>query len=147
MAKNILALVDFSDTSVDVVAQAAELSELYQAKCWLIHVADPDPDFVGFDVGPKYIRDHKAEILREEHKQLQAYKETIEQGGVDCEALLIQGELNKTIKDEIEKLDIDMIILGSHGHSRIFEVLVGSVCDYVLRHATVPVVVVPTVVE
>lgn len=36
-----------------------------------------------------------------------------------------------------------MLVLGSHGHSRVFRLLVGSVTEQCLRAATCPVVVIP----
>jgi len=143
MTKNILALLDFSEITAEVVARAGELAGFYNAKCWLIHVAAPDPDFVGYDVGPKYIRDDRADVLRQEHRQLQEYKSMMEQKGVDCEALLVQGNIHATIESEIEKLDMDMVVMGSHGHSRLHELLVGSVCEHMLRKSKVPMMVIP----
>jgi nucleotide-binding universal stress UspA family protein len=142
--KNILALIDFSIICEQIVDRAGELAAFYNAKCWLIHVAAPDPEFVGFDVGPQYIRDHRADQLQEEHRQLDGFKERLAETGVDCEALLIQGQINPTILGEIEKLNIDLVVLGSHGHSKLYDLLVGSVCEYTLRHATVPLMIIPS---
>ena len=144
MIKNILALLDFSDITNQVVERTGELGKFYQAKCWLIHVATPDPEFVGYDVGPKYIRDHRADVLKDEHRTMQGYKKQLSDNGVDCEALLIMGQVNPTIIAEIQKLEVDLVVLGSHGHSRLYEFLVGSVCEYMLRHAKVPMLVIPS---
>jgi nucleotide-binding universal stress UspA family protein len=144
MTKNILALVDFSNITDRIVRRAGELASFYDAKCWLIHVATPDPEFVGYDVGPQYIRDHRAGVLKEEHHKLQEYKHQLEKDGINAEALLVQGQVNPTLLEEIEKLHIDLVVLGSHGHTRLYELLVGSVCEYMLRHATVPMVVIPS---
>ena len=143
MTKNILALIDFSEITQTVADSAGELAKLYGAKCWLMHVAAPDPDFVGYDVGPQYIRDSRADVLREEHQTLQTLKKQLETNHVEAEALLVQGALNETILAEIEKLDIDMIVIGSHGRSKLYELVVGSVCEYMLRHSPVPIVVIP----
>jgi len=143
MAKNILALVDFSSITAEVVATAAELSSKYGAKCWLMHVAAPDPDFVGYDVGPQYIRDSRASVLKDEHQKLKAYKDEIAAQGVECEALLIQGLLYKTIDYEIEKLEIDLVVLGSHGRSMLYELVVGSVCEYLLKNSPIPLMILP----
>jgi len=143
MIKNILALVDFSCISNDIVKRAGELASFYGAKCWLVHVATPDPEFVGYDVGPKYIRDHRADVLYKEHNKLQAYKEKLIGEGINCETLLIQGQINSTIESEVEKLSIDLVVLGSHGRSRIYEFLVGSVCEHMLRHSKVPLMIIP----
>lgn len=143
MAKNILALVDFSEISEKVVAKAGELASLYDAKCWIVHIAAPDPDFVGYSVGPQHERDHRADILKEEHAKLQDYKNEMEEKGITCDALLIQGDLPKTTIDEANKLEADLIIIGSHGRSQLYELLVGSVAEYLLRNSDVPVLVMP----
>lgn len=145
MVKNILGLLDFSPVSDQVILKAGELSKLYNAKCWLIHIAAPDPYFVGYEIGPQYIRDDKASSLKKEHDVLQSYKKTLQEAGVDCEALLIQGQINSTITSEIEKLQIDLIILGSHGHSRLYDLIVGSVCEYTLRNSKIPMLVIPAI--
>lgn len=143
MTKNILALIDFSSTSEQVVIRAGDLALFYDAKCWLIHVATPDPEFVGYEVGPQYIRDNRAEVLREEHHKLEAFKAELLQKNIDCEILLVQGQTNSTIMAEINKLEIDMVVLGSHGRSRLYDLLVGSVCEFLLRYAPVPLVIIP----
>ena len=143
MAKNILGLIDFSSVSDDIVDKAAELSRVYDAKCWLVHVARPDPEFIGYDVGPKYIRDARAEHLFDEHHKLDEFKTKLVSAGVNCEALLIQGEIMDTIHGEVEKLDIDLIVLGSHGRSMLYELMVGSVCENLLKKSKVPLYIVP----
>lgn len=37
----------------------------------------------------------------------------------------------------------DAIVVGSHGHGRVSELLLGSVAAFLTHHATVPVVVIP----
>jgi nucleotide-binding universal stress UspA family protein len=37
----------------------------------------------------------------------------------------------------------DVIVVGSRGHGGVMGLLLGSVADYVSRHAKVPVVIVP----
>ena len=34
-------------------------------------------------------------------------------------------------------------VLGSHGRTRLYDLLVGSVCEYLLRYAPVPLVIIP----
>ena len=144
MTNNILALVDFSHITDELVKRTTQLADLYGAKCWFMHVAAPDPDFVGYDVGPQYIRDSRATTLRNEHQKLQEFKEQCEKMGVDSEALLVQGPLFETISGEVEKLNIDLIVLGSHGRSRLYELIVGSVCEHLLKHSKVPLYILPS---
>jgi nucleotide-binding universal stress UspA family protein len=41
----------------------------------------------------------------------------------------------------------DLLVLGSHGHRRAYELTVGSTSDFCLRHASCPVVVIPVPVH
>ncbi|MGE9297195.1 MAG: universal stress protein, partial [Puniceicoccales bacterium] len=45
----IVCAVDFSDEGLGVVKTAAEEAKRRNAKLWLVHVAAPDPAFVGFE--------------------------------------------------------------------------------------------------
>jgi len=68
--KNILVSIDFDEHTEQLINRTAELAGKYNSIVWILHVAAPDPDFVGLEVGPQYIRDHKAAELKKEHKLL-----------------------------------------------------------------------------
>jgi nucleotide-binding universal stress UspA family protein len=141
--KNILVPIDFSPVGA-LTADAAATLAPPGAKVWLVHVAAPDPDFVGFRTGPTYIREHRADVLRQEHKDLQAMAQRLKEGGTEAEALLVQGPTTDTIIELAGKLNADLIVVGSHGKGALYRALVGSVSEQVLRHAKVPVLVVPS---
>ena len=52
---------------------------------------------------------------------------------------LIEGDA----RDTLNIPNIDLLVIGARGHSGIAGILLGSVADYITRHATVPVVVIP----
>ncbi|RMF20673.1 MAG: universal stress protein, partial [Cyanobacteria bacterium J083] len=58
--------------------------------------------------------------------------------------LLIQGATVTTILQEAAKLQAEMIIIGSHGHSSLYKALLGSVSEGIIRQATCPVLIIPT---
>ncbi len=141
--QNILVPIDFSEATDKILNMAKNQAKAFHAKVWLIHVAAPDPDFVGYDVGPQYIRDNRAENLKEEHQKLHDLSQTLNHDSIECDPLLVQGPTSKTILDESKKLSCDLIIIGSHGHGIWHEMLVGSVCDDVVKKSKIPVLVVP----
>ena len=140
---NILAAVDFSETSQRVLDRASLLAESLGSRLWLIHVAAPEPDFVGYEVGPPGVRDQVAKHLREEHRLLQSMAETQRQRGIDTKALLVQGPTIETILEEAGKRETDLIVLGSHGRGAFLRALLGSTSEGVLRKTDVPVLIVP----
>ena len=145
--KTILAAVDFSSVSADVIARAAELAQAFGAALYLLHVAAPDPDFVGYEPGPDSVRDSVAAELREDHRRLQERSGELRAAGLDCTALLVQGATAETIEREAERLAADVIVLGSHGHGALHRALLGSVSEHVLHHAQRPLLILPRAAE
>ncbi|MEN8131140.1 MAG: universal stress protein [Pseudomonadota bacterium] len=136
--------VDLSDSTEMVVKKAEEIAKALSAKVWLLHVADPEPDFVGFEVGPQSVRDSLSKSFHGEHCQIQEIADRLRKEGLDTTALLVQGATAETILKEASKLDIDMIVVGSHGQGAMYQLLVGSVSEWVLHKSECPVLVVPT---
>jgi nucleotide-binding universal stress UspA family protein len=141
--KNILVALDLSDATPYVLKQAQEMGKLTGAKLWLLHAAAPEPDFVGYDIGPQYVRDARAETLRQEHRQLEAYAANMTQEGIEAAPLLVAGYTGETILAEADKHDADLIIIGSLGHTVLYEVFIGSACIEIVRHSKRPVMTVP----
>ena len=50
----------------------------------------------------------------------------------------------KLILEEAERLEAEVIIMGSHGHGALYDLIVGSVTEGVLRKAKCPVLVLPS---
>lgn len=141
--QRILAAIDFSDSSPAVIAQAAQLARCFEAKLWLLHVAMPEPEFVGYDVGPQHERDWRAAELRGEHRQLHQYALDLDAQGLHVTPLLIPGYPVEQILHQADKLLVDTVILGAHGHSALYHALMGSVCEGVLRATARPLLIVP----
>jgi nucleotide-binding universal stress UspA family protein len=64
-------------------------------------------------------------------------------GGLNATALLVQGPTAQTLLAEAERLQIDLMVMGTHGRTAVMDILVGSVSHAVLRHTTIPVLLVP----
>lgn len=139
----LLVPLDLSSATERVLATAIKLSRSMSADVWLLHVAAPEPDFVGYGAGSLAVRDQVAHEHREEHRTLQAHAQALRDLGVDCTALLIQGPTADTILREATRLQADLIVMATHGHGAMFDLLVGSISHSVLRQGKVPVVMVP----
>ena len=64
------------------------------------------------------------------------------QAGVSVNFLVWEGEPGPAIVEAATAEDADLIVVGSHGRSRVGRFLIGSVSDHVIRHATAPVLIV-----
>ena len=140
----ILIGVDLSESTEKLVRKAEEIVRALSAEVWLLHVAEPEPDFVGLEVGPQSTRDSLSKRFHAEHRQIQEMAEQLRHTGLDTTALLVQGSTVETILKEALKLDVDMIVVGSHGRGAMYQLLVGSVSEGVLHKSECPVIVIPT---
>jgi nucleotide-binding universal stress UspA family protein len=141
--KSLLAAVDFSDVTEGVMAVVASLARELGAEVRVVHVAAPDPDFVGYDVDSAALRDVHAREYREEHRQLQALADRLREQGIDAKALLIRGSTVEKIAEEAERVDADLVVAGSHGHGALHRALLGSVSEGLVRSLRRPVLIVP----
>ncbi|WP_423819804.1 universal stress protein [Salinimicrobium sp. TIG7-5_MAKvit] len=141
--KNILVAVDFNDAVGDLLGYAEGLAQKFGSKVWVLHVAAPDPDFVGYEPGPQYIRDFKAEEFREEHRNLQMYCDNFLSEEIEKEALLIQGSTVEAVLEEAKKLKSDLLIVGTHKHSFLHNLLQENVSLELLKKASIPMLTIP----
>jgi len=141
--KNIMVAVDFNDSIGELMIYADSIAQKYHAKLWVLHVADPEPDFVGYEPGPQYIRDLQAEEFREEHRSLQQICESFISEDVERDALLIQGSTVTTVLEEAKKLEIDLLLAGTHKHSFLYNLLNENVSMELLKKAEIPMLTIP----
>lgn len=143
--KNIVIAIDFSPLTEQLIEQGRALGQAFGAKLWLVHVAAPSPDFVGFEAGPQHVRDDRAEELRKEHRNLQTYAQRLGQEGIAADALLVQGPTVRTLLEETYELGADLLIIGTHTHGWLYEKLVGSVEAELINATKVPLLVIPAI--
>jgi nucleotide-binding universal stress UspA family protein len=143
----ILVALDFSDISDRLVTTAATMARAFGAQLVLLHVSEPEPDFVGFDTGPLVVRSAVARDFRAEHQQLDSARALAAGTGIETIALHIQGGLVEKILSQAETHEAELIVIGSHGHGALYDLLVGGVASGVLRGAKCPVLIVPSRAE
>jgi len=140
---SLLVALDFSAVAEDQLEIVNRLAKPGR-EIYLLHVAEPDPSFVGYEAGPDEVRHDVAVEFKREHDELHGFADRLREQGHEVTALMVQGPTIQTILEQAEKLEAEVIVVGSHGHGKLFDVVVGSVSAGVIRKAKVPVLVVPT---
>lgn len=140
----ILVCVDLSDATEIILEKTESLARRLSAKVWLLHNAQPDPGKVEFKVDPIAAREDLAKRFHDEHRQIQALAQRLRDSGIESSSLLVHGTTVESILTEAADLGVDMIIVGSHGRSAMFQLLLGSVSEGVLHKSRLPVLVIPT---
>src|SRR5260370_41816276 len=122
--KNILVPVDFSDVTTQVVETARKFAAAFQSHLVLLNVAEPEPDFVGFEAGPPTVRVATARDFRVERQRLDDIKAKLLASGCDVIALHIQGPIVEKILHEAGEQQADLIVIGAHGPGAFYDLLV-----------------------
>ena len=141
--KNILVAVNFSDMATIIIPKSVEIAKALKAKLWLVHVADPNPFFIGYEVEPPVLRAQREEELKREKAELDAMVSRIRSQGVEVAAELLSGTPVSSIIEKAEELEADMIIIGKEDHGFFYKAFMGSTSEGVISKAHCPVLVIP----
>jgi nucleotide-binding universal stress UspA family protein len=83
-------------------------------------------------------------VLSHEHQQLLACSQQLQADGLSCIGLLVNGSaVVPTILKEADKLQADMIIVGSEHKGLLITLVEGSTSKSLIGQANIPVLVVP----
>jgi len=138
--KKIILATDFSDASREAAYHALLLAQTYKAELKALHVFDISawnipaqyylkPGFEGF-----------VDSIEETRKRgKDALKELAKSFGIKVETTFTEGDPGHEIIRVAEELNADLIVLGSHGYTGWKRFTLGSVAEFVVRHAPCPV--------
>lgn len=160
--KRILVPVDFSPAMEGVLALAREMGRAFDAELHLVHVREITalPVFPAATVGYPGIGMPEmgmaggvplapAELVPpeppNEHKmsRLDALQEELAGRGFRAFAHERDGSVVEEILATAAELSVNLIVMGSHGHGSVYNLLVGSVTEGVLQAGQRPVLLVP----
>ena len=157
---NILVAKDLSKESSSVIRYALELGCKFHAQVHVLHVM-PTVDssvlnMVALTMGPdtlaKFNATNEAEIAEKTRNQLhqiiQQETELLEEEiMLPPKVEVHHGEPASMILDVADRLDVDMIILGSHSKGKLHYAFLGSVAEKILRKTHRAMTIVPPQVE
>jgi len=119
---------------------ALEQAKETGARLILLHVLSSRALIDSSEVGMPYYE--SLEVHQHVEKLLQSVCEDSELKGVQCEALVREGNAAQQIGSVARQFNVDRILLGTRGRSKLSKLLVGSVAEQVLRSANIPVMTV-----
>jgi nucleotide-binding universal stress UspA family protein len=129
----ILVPVDFSPASEDALHVARALARDHQARLLLMTVPTPPPPAREVFVPEVEL----AELVAEVRGKLTTLAAAV--NDLPVELRVIAGEPGPAIVQAAQEAQADLIVMGTHGRSGLARLLMGSVAEYVLRHAPCPV--------
>jgi nucleotide-binding universal stress UspA family protein len=137
--QQILVPLDFSHCSEVAFDCGVGLAREFRSELLLVHVIDP----LCYPLGDEYGGIHSARLIEEARSCAQSkMKKLAREANVPCSIRIREGAPAREIC-RLAKRGVDLIIAPTHGRSGLSHVLIGSVAERVVRHATCPVLVIP----
>eukprot|EP01018_Ginkgo_biloba_P027232 Gb_26924 [translate_table: standard] len=152
--RRVLVAVDESEESIYALSWALEYlligsdEETEQKDTVILLHAQSLPRVYTAVDGTAYI--FSSDIVESIEKQQREHTESILQKAkgicshknIHVETKVAIGDPRDVICEQVEKLEADFLVIGSHGYGMIKRALLGSVSDYCVRYAKCPVVIV-----
>lgn len=141
--QKILVPMDFSEHAEQAARHAQALAKFFGASVQVLHCFVP-PDFALPDhetsMGtPTYVIDHERQAWEE---RLQSWMQDFPWDGVSASARFVEGGPQAAILEAAKAHDL--VIMGTHGRTGFARFLLGGVAYGVLKHATTPILAIPS---
>lgn len=157
--KSILVPIDFSAATPHVLELAGQVAKSFGAEIHLVHVkelrAAIPPSAFGYGVAgmPELMPMSSLPIAEplpqpaptdeRERAKLTDWQKEIAEIGLRVKLHEPVGDVVEEILRTVDAIKTDLIVMGRHGHGAMYNLLVGSVTEGVLKRSDRPVLLVP----
>jgi nucleotide-binding universal stress UspA family protein len=140
--KNILVPIDFSKKSEYASKMAAKIAEKSGSTVYLLHMIDLPTGIIDMGAGSNFSIPESMLYLRKVKEKIIEFKDKFFLETTEVHHSIRFQNPHQGILKYADKIDADLIIMGSKGHSDFEEILIGSNTEKVVRTSTRPVIVV-----
>ena len=151
--KKVLIALDYDPTAQKVAEKGYLLSKTINAEVILLHVIGSSNYYSSLEYSPimgfsgftntglletfdeKVLQDTSMDFLEKTKQHL---------GDDTIKTYVTQGDFAESILETAKELEVDIIVMGSHGRRWLDKILMGSVTEKVLAHSKIALFIVPT---
>lgn len=140
--KKVLVPIDFSKASKKAIQYAVRFADQFNCEIDLIHVIEPTTAMFGAPLAIEVSPNAEDEFLAAEKDLTTLARESCTDGVKPVHSLIRVGHAPNEITKAAKELDIDVIIIATHGDTSWRHLCIGSTAERVVRTAPCPVLVV-----
>ncbi len=137
--KKILVPIDFSNYSKNALRYATDFAKKFDAKIYLVYVVEPVIYPSDFSMGQVTFPVTDIDLNNRAKEELGTLAKTEIGNNAEVETIIRTGKPFVEINETASELDIDLIIIATHGHTGMEHLLFGSTAEKVVRKAPCPV--------
>ncbi|MCC5022248.1 MAG: universal stress protein [Candidatus Synoicihabitans palmerolidicus] len=134
--KTILTPVDFSPATALVIDAAIELAHAVNGKVELLHATQPPT--ADYGLAMENVQEIISVSEKASRQQLEHLLRRISDRGVACTSVSTHGPAVSGIVEQAKQLEASYVVMGSHGHTALYDLLVGSTTHGVLKKTPCP---------
>jgi nucleotide-binding universal stress UspA family protein len=134
--KTIVLATDGSKYSAAAAERAIAFAKSYGGELKVLSVVDVPSEF--YADAPQAVED----LVRKAKGFVADVKKQAEAAGVSAETFVVEAEAYQAVNNLAQEQKANMIVLGSHGRTGLRRLLMGSVTEAVIGHASCPVLIV-----
>jgi nucleotide-binding universal stress UspA family protein len=138
LPKNILVPTDFSEGAEEALTFACELAAKLDATVHLVNVVGI-PALGVPELGVALTASMIDQLIADNEKAIERLAEDHRAKATIGQTVLKTGDARDAINQAAKELDIDLIVMGTHGRRGVTRALLGSVAETVVRTAPCPV--------
>jgi nucleotide-binding universal stress UspA family protein len=143
MEKTIIVPIDLSDATNTILEHAVNLASSINGKIILISVVGMYVDYFHTDMSLLPAQWDEIYESQKKHIEAELHKLASKYPHITIEIQIMVGNPKVDIVNLAQNNKADYIVMGTHGRTGLSHIMIGSTAEYVLRHAKVPILVVP----
>ncbi len=137
--KNILFPTDFSEGSSQALLYAVDIAKHYSSKIYILHVIYDLSKTMDWYISPLSIDEMYKDIIQRANEEIENFGFEELSSLTDIERVVTTGVPYEEIINFVNKHNIDLIVIGTHGRKGFDRILFGSTAANVVRYAPCPV--------
>jgi nucleotide-binding universal stress UspA family protein len=156
MIRSILYATDLGLYAPYVLQHALSLARVFNAQLYVVHAVEPLGLFAE-SVLQTYLDDDTLKELRAkglgtvmsniEQRVLEGFRDEMGEAVQDLDMIravrVVQGDPPQVILEEVQKLSVDLLVVGSHSHGTSLDTPLGRTAARLVQLSEVPVYLVP----
>jgi nucleotide-binding universal stress UspA family protein len=143
MKKHIIIAVDLSEANAGIIKEAFAFASQLQAKVSLVSIISMYVDYLHSDMSLMPSQWEEIYDAQKKHAEKELTKIKEANNTLEIHIHTAIGNPKYDIITYAEETKADYIVMGTHGRTGLSHMMLGSTAEYVVRHSSIPVLIVP----
>ena len=143
MKKHIIIAVDLSEANAAILKEAFSFANHMQAKVSLVSIISMYVDYLHSDMSLMPTQWEEIYEAQQKYTEKELSKIKASNHPLEIDIYTAIGNPKYDIITYAEETKADYIVMGTHGRTGLSHLMLGSTAEYIVRHSSIPVLIIP----